>query len=782
MRNKPIYLIAIVSIMLTVFFEKGNCQNAYYDALSLSKKVTADNEIDYTNSEAISILFNYLPASLQEKFKTLPANIKRDSIVNYYKKQSGNPFISISESVNSPQHFNFVNTSQSLFSSFGNLDVTSIADGVGKFLANRAKQELTVAFFNRFKNILNANPEIGQLFPKTARVLNVILNYNFSNLISTLRAAFESDLKTLPGNIGSIATMNVAKSCVNAGKNIAKCSARLTNIISLLNTDAGKAVSAGLIIAQGAVDKKNPADILTAITTNKILVNDTSETYRNAFVALKLLAIFSDALRSADNSRTWVSAADMANLKDDTLRIFCGLIYEKIKTEKISFFVNHEQKDIATAIKNIATNINIETALANMQSYASKVVQDGETLSNRLKTLKIAGDTTTDEQLMHIGAFADAVKNFLNDALNYSSITGNNLAVNTDGINKVFNYVDTSLSIVEKVIAKDYYGALLNSMLLVESVSSRQNELAANETGQFNKIEDDITKIAAKYSTTVDGASSWRHSESAVIVQIQEKCKLVINNDTLLLESMSDVEFLKRKDLTDSLLIASLSGYYKAYAQSIPDKKGFLERILQYGNFVADVVSAKNSDDVDKAIEAAALPPGSSIIKRESAFNVSVNGYLGFYYGNEHIKGIENKPFFNSYGVTAPIGIAISIGKQRWYPISSLKKFDGHWSNSLFISLFDLGAVAAYRFGDNTTAKVPTIQLKNIFSPGVFFSIGIPKSPVSINFGAQMGPNLRKIDANSTTPSDDSSNKLYLRTSMSVLVDIPFFNLSSKSN
>jgi len=79
---------------------------------------------------------------------------------------------------------------------------------------------------------------------------------------------------------------------------------------------------------------------------------------------------------------------------------------------------------------------------------------------------------------------------------------------------------------------------------------------------------------------------------------------------------------------------------------------------------------------------------------------------------------------------------------------------------------------------------VPTIQLKDIFSPGMFLSLGIPKTPLSINLGAQMGPNLRKVnvtDPGNTNPHNDFENRIYWRYSISVCVDIPVFNFYTKS-
>lgn len=202
--------------------------------------------------------------------------------------------------------------------------------------------------------------------------------------------------------------------------------------------------------------------------------------------------------------------------------------------------------------------------------------------------------------------------------------------------------------------------------------------------------------------------------------------------------------------------------------------------LFRYCSFLAAISEAQKPEEVEKIIESYALPSGSARIKKESLFNVSLNAYCGLFIGNEVIKNVDaNNPFrkFNSYGLTAPIGVSVNWGRKNGSPFS---KRDGHvnnWSHSLFISLVDLGAIAAFRFSDNTTSQVPSVQLKDIFSPGIFWSIGIPKSPLSVNVGVQSGANLRKV----TSSKNDYSGNTYTRYSMSVCVDLPMLNLYNKS-
>ena len=195
---------------------------------------------------------------------------------------------------------------------------------------------------------------------------------------------------------------------------------------------------------------------------------------------------------------------------------------------------------------------------------------------------------------------------------------------------------------------------------------------------------------------------------------------------------------------------------------------------------MATIAQSQNSDDVEAAIEAVALPSGSSRVKRETPFNVSLNAYTGLYYGNEQIDGVDNKGHaFNSYGVSAPIGFSISrghsflflgTGKDGW------KKNKYGWATSLFLSVVDIGALASFRFTNDSTKSVPNIQLKDIISPGVFLSIGIPKSPLSFNCGYQIGPLLREV-----TQTKNAYSQNYTRFSISLCVDIPLLNFYTKS-
>ena len=79
--------------------------------------------------------------------------------------------------------------------------------------------------------------------------------------------------------------------------------------------------------------------------------------------------------------------------------------------------------------------------------------------------------------------------------------------------------------------------------------------------------------------------------------------------------------------------------------------------------------------------------------------------------------------------------------------------------------------MAAFRFENDSTESVPKIELKDIISPGIFYSLGIPKSPLSINVGYQVGPKLREVKS-----GVNEFSEAYTRFSVSLTVDIPILN------
>ena len=202
--------------------------------------------------------------------------------------------------------------------------------------------------------------------------------------------------------------------------------------------------------------------------------------------------------------------------------------------------------------------------------------------------------------------------------------------------------------------------------------------------------------------------------------------------------------------------------------------KKFTDGFIRYGTFMATVATATTSKEVQDAIEAVALPPGSALIKRSTPLNISINSYVGFHGGTEYLRG--GSGWSPIYGMSAPVGLALSTDIRN-------KKKKQKGSISAFISLIDIGAVASFRIEDDSTQQLPEIKLGNIFAPGIYVVWGIGKTPLSIGGGWQKGPQLRAVNVPDPANPGQFKNELKdgYRWSIFIAVDIPLFNLYTKT-
>ncbi|MCB0429668.1 MAG: hypothetical protein H6585_07180 [Flavobacteriales bacterium] len=193
--------------------------------------------------------------------------------------------------------------------------------------------------------------------------------------------------------------------------------------------------------------------------------------------------------------------------------------------------------------------------------------------------------------------------------------------------------------------------------------------------------------------------------------------------------------------------------------------------ILTYARLMAAVLTAQSSDEAKQAIEAIALPPGSASVKRASACNISLNAYIGPFYGREYSTTAGTDPS-SITGISAPVGLAISSGK--WD-----KKQKIIAGGTLFFSVIDVGALTAYRLENTDAEDLPELSFQNLLAPGASLYLNIRNTPFSVGGGGQFGPALREI---SSTGTGTSSAVLTggKRWHVAILVDIPLLNFFTK--
>ena len=636
----------------------GYSQNEYYDALRLRTYINK-GKLDPSKEKA-----KEYTGILQQYLINNDEQLGVADIIDAYSETASPNFNPFLEPLLPPSgslaaaEVRLPEADKSLLSSIGSLDVTTIADGIAKFLVKRTREELNAAFFSRFYSLIKKDEykDVQLLFPQTFAMLNIVGEeiYNYTIYLNSLRDAFEKDLVGMPDHLKKLVQSNRYK-------------AFFDNHPTLKTT----ALST-LYLCNQLQQKAHPGKILAAYDINII---DSGNV--NLKAAVLTTRLFSESLRANGGNHYWITKDSLQLLLNDplTLQLYFGLIYQQAAKQKITCSAGQLTTIMAKTLLPATTNIN-------RYSYFIKgLIAETAALEESIQL--IAGKSAKDLSFSDYYSFYDHTMNFLEYIEQFTMLPGiNGIITVPDRFREYLSVARAGGNLALDLNRRNYTAAIMNAYAIYHAAFRGSGEVAVN-----------VEKF-----------------------------------------------------------------------------------LLKYGSFVAAVAQAESSDEVAQAIEAATLPAGSSRVKRVSCFNVAINAYTGLFAGHETIKGVENTTAVNCFGVTAPIGISASWGHSFLFIPSSYE-----WSTSLFVSLVDLGAMAAFRFSDTTTAQVPSIQLKHLVSPGAFISLGIPKTPLSLNFGAQMGPNLRKVDHNNATlASQDNDNKIYWRFSTSICVDIPLLNLHTR--
>ncbi len=548
-------------------------------------------------------------------------------------------------------------------SAVGNFNVTNFADGIAKFLVKRFKQELSITFFEKFKEEIENREyeDLRILFNQTYRLFRVIDKeiYNFSKYLNSLREAFIKDLGNLYFGLKKV-------------KELPKYQAYFSSHPEI-NTIV---VNAFYFIDQFA-NGVHPGNIIAHYNPDKFLDFSNANLQTNMRSSVKALKLFSISLKSNSADNYWVSAESVKLLFEDevTRNLYFGLIYQK------SGDINFETSSGSLSFQSLLRTAKAtENLLNEYREHIERIIDHAQEINEYIAAIKEKKKSEIDYNDYH--KLINASFDILNDGLLIVDLPALNIDVVLKNSikDKVIECIDLGRNTGELYVdirTKNYSSAILNVVSIIDAVfgNNYNNKLRGN--------------------------------------------------------------------------------------------------VLKYGNFIATIANAENSDEVEKAIEAIALPVGSSRIKRESLRNISLNGYVGGFAGAEYLPALNQKRTSFSFGLTAPVGIAFSFGNLGKDPEGKR----GGKSFSIFISAIDVGALASFRMNDDSSKVASEVQLKNIIAPGFFLYYGFGKCPISLGAGVQIGPQLREVTAHNV----NIDKNYYIRFGISLAVDIPLLNFYTKS-
>ena len=314
---KQILFVLIGFFLPTIF----SAQALLYDAVQLKEHFGPPTKVDVqkrpsmpefkiTDPEVSNILSKYMH----------PDSLYDNNQIN--STFGGNPFIRI------------VATSQNLFSmkavAGGGSDknapaagfsVSSLADGLARFLVKRTKQELSMAFFEGFKNKVQNDRYLQHFCPFTKSELLLIDSdvYQFNDYLESLREGFTADMTALPGSTESfMRDPTLCKDC--------------------LDKPAGKVTTDFFHIAQQMVNGEPPIDMIAYLAEPGSAIQSalTSEPpLYNMASGLRFLNIVSESFRnpeSKDSLMPWYTAREIREKLNDpeVLKIYLGLLWQKV--------------------------------------------------------------------------------------------------------------------------------------------------------------------------------------------------------------------------------------------------------------------------------------------------------------------------------------------------------------------------------------------------------------------------------------------------------------------
>lgn len=610
-----------------------------------------------------------------------------------------NPFITFYTAPNPAEAENFMDLQMAALSlpgSVGGLDVTNIANGVAALLVERAKQELNIAFFQRFQKFADDHHEFQLLFPKTTYNLTKLLSFSYPQLLPILRNGFFSDLKTLPAALPGLLTLDPYDKFF---EKYPELSIALRSMKLITDIQSGASSPAEMLNDFAAFPE-------WSLPGNTSLMN-------NLGASIRLAALLSQSMRTNDTGQVWVSPKDVKPLLTDRVlqTIYLGLLWQSANSapQPIVFYLETGKKDTLTTLlsANSAKITQLLTDIDQFIAIAANVNAGFKTIVNNNHSGK--PNTNTDYY------------NFIGSAI--------------DAIDTAFSLVD----VFEPALnAKPYLDLARKGNVLYKDIYSEQYTQTISDALDFLK---QIGELSNGFTTVITEPSP---AQAAVMSAEDKKVALkqAAKEKTNVLEQLTE----------------------------------FAEEVKPFVLFMANLLEANSSSDVQAALDNAILPVGSSSIKKHTRNNLAIQAYLGGYYVTSYNGNNVAGMWGDKFGVTAPIGIAYTPG---------FASRGNYGSLSIFVSAFDLGAIVDYELhtdsvttssGTPTTAlsKNYSIQLGQILSPGAYIVYGAGANlPLALAFGAQYGPGLSKIDtqgnANVINPS--------WRFNLFLTVDLPLFNI-----
>jgi hypothetical protein len=620
---------------------------------------------------------------------------------------------------------------------------TALIDITATYIAESFKEDMTYMFFSRFKRRLDSIPELKYLLPQTYGVIVKINPFNFKDLGSSWKVAFEKDIQNLPVNFSTF-----VKSSPNR-----QWSRKISS------SPYFKYYEYSLDFLTPLTKGQHPAEILELLN-KKYYSTPTAEIDK-----FKSLVHFTWMLQSnlqdtaintsADHSKNiWISFNQLKNLNTAKKRkYFCALLYlrneEFFKSDPLGSKLKSAIAGTEEVQKQFTEKLSSMLILLNQVEGGLKEIKESK--KSNIDTKEI-----TRIYLKNVLTIADStcsfIKGFQKDIKELKPIT--------DEIDKYLKFGNNAYNLYADITAKNYIGVINQTTSLLIAFDQKGGIISSSVIETLTKADAvknhiNAIKVLIKDSPlTVEGLADSVLSSMNVYELNPQEVTGKIKNATGYhfqdeeVKKQLDPIFLKIEALiyeTDAAL-AKLTG-----TSSFNSYVKVLTTLNTYGKVVASIARAENSEDLKNVIRNYIATPASFAVQRTAINSISIATHVGLTFGAESNQNLES--FKPNFGLSVPLGFEFARANRstRKTDLSMMddKEKLTHLtgaSTSLYVQLFDLAAAVNYRLGNGSDSELPQkILLKQVFSPGLTINFGLKNTPFNIGFGGQYTPQLRKI-------------------------------------
>jgi hypothetical protein len=671
----------------------------------------------------------------------------------------GTRTLEISQSQQSEQQSQQISQQQAVAGKMSLPSESEVVDAVAIYLVNRVKTEASLAFFDRLKYALKDDSILLNLFPKTTLMMSNLQNYESPNFGQQWRHAFSEDFVTIPDKLaGSEDFQKYFASRLNGpGRQYYDFFRMVVKICSMSR------------------DNANFIDIIDYLYQD---IDPKANYMLNSYIRFLHMVNNEFFAPKGSLSKYWISYSEFNQLSNEELQVLVGLLEQKYPDVFNFIQVRLDEKD-----KTLPS-------ISDLRIWMSRVFF----IINQYQ-IAIQHTGATDSEKPHdVSSYwtfiSDSFQQFTKQENGFFIVKIDPLMSKEQDISKYLNYLNMISSTYQDITG--LYSALQakNYPHAIETIKKLFSNLEDPEV-RYREIF--VKYFISEKSLKGKDLNTWLKNNNfnkffAIVREFQadedaRKPKTKLDEDLFSLKNYAgtlrtekgysiffNTAFIENADVMIKNLYDNYSGYVERYHQ------GRLETFTKVMNFIEDVMTTKNSQDLTNVITTYASPPQSYRIKRNSRFSIDLNAYVGVVAGLEDLKSAHF-----AYGLTAPIGLSFSWSgsdkKTNSYTVDkngNLVYLRGN-SNSISLSIIDIGAVVRYRFANDSSEGLPEkVNFSQFISPSIQYHIGVRNLPLDVVFGYQYLPKLRTLSDQSVSGTSDLHSASEFN--IGVVFDLPLIN------